>query len=171
MIDHLPERLDLLATAGAGRVLRGSLQLAQLERVVPVLASSEGELQVMFELGKDPAGIHYLAGSIQGEVVLNCQRCLEPVATQLDVKLRLGLVRDETAAAGLPEKYEPLVVTSEPASTADIVSDEVLLALPLVPMHVEDSRCLDFTKDYQLPESELRENPFAVLAGLKQKQQ
>ena len=171
MIDHLPERLDLLATAGAGRTLQGSIPVARLERVVPALASADGELEVSLELGRDPAGIRYLAGTIRGEVMLSCQRCLEPVSRVLDLRFRLGLVQDEASVAGLPEQYEALLVTGEPNSIADIVSDEVLLALPLVPLHAEDDNdCRAFLKDYQ-PGDGARESPFAVLAGLKQKQE
>ncbi len=144
--------------------------MARVARDVSALASSEGDLQVAFELGKDPAGIRYLAGTIQGEVMLKCQRCLEPVSRALDLQFRLGLVRDEASVASLPEHYEALIVTGEPGNIADIVSDEVLLALPLVPLHAEDdSDCNAFLKDYQ-PGDETRESPFAVLAGLKQKQ-
>ncbi len=170
MIDHLPERLDLLATAEAGRALHGRMPLARLERVLPALVSSDGELQVVFELGKDPAGVRFLAGTIRGEVMLQCQRCLEPVVQALDLQFRLGLVQDEAAVAGLPDCYEALLVTDEPASVADIVSDEVLLALPLVPLHQQDARCEGITKEYQPAAGETRESPFAVLAKLKQKQ-
>lgn len=169
MIDHLPERLDLLAMSEAGRALSGRMPLASMERVLPVLESDTGELQVELELGKDAAGIRYLQGTIRGEVVLKCQRCLEPLTWPLNLKFRLGIVTDEAAAAALPERYEALLVRDEPASVAEIISDEVLLALPLVPVHEDDDRCQGFMKDYQAPEHAARENPFAVLAELKQK--
>ncbi|MEZ5540748.1 MAG: YceD family protein [Pseudomonadota bacterium] len=170
MIDHLPERLDLLATADAGRVLQGRLPLASMERVVPLLSSSAGTLQVSLELGKDPDGTRYLAGTVHGTVELQCQRCLEPFELLLDLAFRLGIVRDTEAAARLHARYEPLVVGAEPVRIADIVADEVLLALPLVPAHVEDAQCNEFVKAYRPPEHDLRDSPFAVLAGLKQKQ-
>ena len=77
MINHLPDRLDLIATAEAGRLLRGAVAVSSLERLLPVLVSDEGELQVEMELGKDPDGTRYMKGSIQGEVMLKCQRCLD----------------------------------------------------------------------------------------------
>jgi uncharacterized protein len=171
MIDHLPERLDLLATADAGRVLQGRIPLASLERLVPALGSSVGELQVCINLGKDPDGTRYLSGTIQGAVELQCQRCLEPLHLPLNLSFRLGIVRGSEAARELSERYEPLIATAEPARIADIVADEVLLALPLVPVHGDDARCHEFVKAYRSPDDETRENPFAVLAGLKQKQQ
>ena len=170
MINHLPDRLDLIAAAEAGRALRGSIAVARLERLLPELVSDEGELQVEIALGKDPAGIRYLQGSIKGAVTVKCQRCLDKMALLLDLEFRLGLVASESAADVLPERYEPLLVTAEPAYIADVVAEEVLLAIPIVPRHSDRVDCLEFVKDYESPVDEQRENPFAALAGLKLKQ-
>ena len=170
MTEHLPDRLDLLAAAEAGREFRGRIALAFLERVIPLLASPEGELQVDMRLGVDPDGICHLSGNIRGNVVLQCQRCLENLTRALDVDFRLGLVRSQEDAARLAHGYEPLLVTAEPVSIADIVSDEVLLALPFAPVHGETDECHGLYQDYQPSADAQRESPFAVLAGLKQKQ-
>ena len=169
MTEHLPDRLDLLAAAGAGRELRGRVAVGTLERVVPLLASPAGELQVVMRLGRDPDGTYRLSGSIRGTLVLQCQRCLEDFTRALDVDFRLGLVRNQEEAARLAHGYDPLIVTAEPALVADIVSDEVLLALPFAPVHEDPDECHGLQKDYQPSEDARRENPFAVLAGLKQK--
>jgi uncharacterized protein len=170
MTEHLPDRLDLLAAAEAGRELHGQIALADLERVVSLLASPEGELQVDVRLGKDPDGTCHLSGNIRGSVILQCQRCLEALTRALDINFRLGLVRSQEEAARLAHGYEPLLVSAEPASIADIVSDEVLLALPFAPVHENTGECHGLYKDYQPSADVQRENPFAVLAGLKQKQ-
>ncbi len=171
MIDRLPDRLDLIATADAGRVLKGSIALAKLERVLPALHSDQGELQVELELGKDPDGTRYLAGTIRGTVGLQCQRCLDAMDLSLDLEFRLGIVQSQAEIASLHERYEPMLVGSEPTAIADIVSDEVLLALPLVPTHSDNRECQEFVKAYQPPQPEQRDNPFAMLAALKQKPQ
>lgn len=170
MTEHLPDRLDLLAAAGAGRELHGRIALASLERVAPLLASPEGDLRVVMCLGKDPDGTYCLSGSIRGNVVLQCQRCLGELVRTLDVEFRLGLVRSQEAAARLAHGYEPLLVTAEPSSIAEIVADEVLLALPFAPVHEDLNECHGLYEAYQPPAEAQRENPFAVLAGLKQKQ-
>ena len=170
MTEHLPDRLDLLAAAGAGRELRGRVAVSSLERVVPLLASPAGELQVVMRLGRDPDGTYRLSGSIRGNLVLQCQRCLEDFTRALDVDFRLGLVRSQEEAARLAHGYDPLLVTAEPALVADIVSDEVLLALPFAPVHEDPDECHGLHKDYQPSDDARRDNPFAVLAGLKQKQ-
>ena len=136
---------------------------------MPALVSRDGELQVSMELGRDPDGIDYLTGTISGNVRLQCQRCLEDMVLLLDVRFRLGLVRTEAAAVQLPGRYDPLLVTAEPASIAEIISDEVLLALPIVALHNDRAECRELMKEYQAPEGPQRENPFAALAELKQK--
>jgi uncharacterized protein len=169
MINHLPDRLDLYAAAEAGRVLRGRVELARLVRALPQLESPEGELEVSLELGRDEDGTRYLAGSVQGRLVLLCQRCLEPMEYPLDVTFRLGLVHSQEQSQGLSDRYEPLLITGEPASLAEIITDEVLLALPIVPLHGGTSTCRPPVRDHQTPANSQRENPFAVLAKLKQK--
>jgi uncharacterized protein len=168
MIDHLPDRLDLYAMAEAGRELHGRMALADLPRVLPLLESDAGELDVVFELGRDEDGTHTLCGSVKGNLELRCQRCLEPMTYGLDTQFRLALVFSQEAAGEVPERYEPLLITREPTSLAEVVSEEVLLALPIVPMHGEDAECRALASDYA-PAADERENPFAVLAQLKQK--
>jgi len=169
MINHLPDRLDLYAAAEAGRLLRGRVELARLVRALPLLESPDGELEVSLELGRDEDGTHYLAGTVQGKLVLLCQRCLEPMEYPLDVTFRLGLVHSQEQSQGLSDRYEPLLITGEPASLAEIITDEVLLALPIVPLHGGTSTCRPPVMDYQTPANSQRGNPFAVLAKLKQK--
>ena len=170
MMHHLPDRLDLIATAEAGRDLRGRLAVAGLERLLPALASDQGELEIELHLGKDAGGTRFLAGTIHGEVILVCQRCMKDMTLPLDLEFRLGLLRDEHAVGTLPDCYEPLAVTAEPTYIADIIAEEILLALPIVPLHRGSDECHAFVKAYKPPEGKQRENPFAVLAELKQKQ-
>jgi len=169
MTEQLPDRLDLLAAAEAGRELHGRIALADLVRVVPLLASTAGALEVEMRLGRDSDGTWFLSGRICGSVVLQCQRCLEDLIQTLVIDIRLGLVRSQTDAARLPRRYDPLIVTAEPASIADIVSEEVLLALPFAPVHADADECSALLENYRSSGGAQRENPFVVLAGLKQK--
>jgi uncharacterized protein len=169
MINHLPDRLDLYAAAEAGRELRGRLKLDRLLRALPLFESPEGELEVALELGRDEDGTHYIAGSVQGSLLLLCQRCLEPMDYPLAVNFRLGLVHSPEQMQGLSDRYEPLLLSGEPSSIAELITDEVLLALPIVPLHRGVSTCRPPAADDQIPASDRRESPFAVLAQLKQK--
>lgn len=169
MTNHLPDRLDLYAAAEAGRELRGRIELVRLTRALALFESQVGELEVTLDLGCDEDGTRFLAGSIRGSVVLRCQRCLEPMDYPLDVDFRLGLVHSEEQMRRLSDRYEPLLIPDEPASLAEIITDEVLLALPIVPLHSGVNTCRLPAVDGQTPDGARQENPFAVLAQLKQK--
>jgi uncharacterized protein len=169
MTNHLPDRLDLYAAAEAGRELRGRIELARLVRALALFESPDGELEVELQLGRDEDGIRFLAGSIKGRLVLSCQRCLEPMDYPLDVDFRLALVHGQEQMQRLPDRYEPVLISDEPASLAEIITDEVLLALPIVPLHSGVNTCRLPAMDDQTTDREQRTNPFAVLAQLKQK--
>jgi uncharacterized protein len=169
MKDHLPDRLDLYAAAEAGRVIKGRIPLAKLERVVPLMASGTGELAVILELDRDQEGTRYLAGSIQGVLQLQCQRCLDSMDYPLNVKFRLGLLQNPDDVQYLADRYEPLIVTPEPARISEVIEDEVLLALPIAPLHEDMNKCREVAADYHESASVQRNNPFAVLEQLKLK--
>lgn len=171
MSGRLPDRIEPLVLAEAGRSFTGRIPLDRFQRIASQLLSTEGELVVEMEFGTDQAGIRYLAGHLRGTVQLRCQRCLTPMEMELENHFRLGLVHDEGQGQRLPPLYEPLVLASEPVAVAEIVEDEVILALPVAPMHVAPHPCAA-TADSKTgpaaePASEQRENPFAVLAQLK----
>jgi uncharacterized protein len=169
MIDHLPDHLDLIAAAEAGRCFQGRIPLTILERVLPLLRSREGGLEVVLELGKADDGTLYLSGSITGSLAVSCQRCLEDMHLPLNIRFCLGLVPSQEAAQVLQQRYEPLIVSGEPVLIADLVTDEVLLALPIVAVHEDVGDCRDLDVEYTASAQEEPCNPFAVLAQLKQK--
>ena len=169
MTNHLPDRLDLYAAAEAGRGLRGRIELLKLARALPLLESPDGELEVALDLGRDEDGTYFLAGSIQGRLLLCCQRCLEPMEYVLDATFRLGLVRGQEQMQRLSDRYEPLLINDEPANLAEIITDEVLLALPIVPRHDRMETCRVPATDRLSPDGGGRDTPFGILAKLKQK--
>lgn len=72
----------------------------------------------------------------QAQVVLRCQRCLELMPTVLCFDRRYLFVRDEEQAARLDEDLEDdVLVLERELDLHALVEDELLLAMPLVPMH------------------------------------
>jgi uncharacterized protein len=87
----------------------------------------------------------------------------------VEIDTRLGLIVEESEEAALPPGYEALLVEQDgKLSLVATIEDELLLALPLVPVN----------PDYELPDDivgadeeedsspETSENPFAALRGL-----
>ena len=164
MLDCLPERIEPAGLADVGRSFRGEVPVAELVRLLPSLSCSDNALQVQLVFHLDERRVRTLEGSIEGHVDLVCQRCLGALRLPLDLKFRLGIAADEAQVERLPDGYEPLLVTGEPMRTYDVIEDEVLLALPAIPLHEGVDRC---ETGYENQPAAEKRNPFAVLEKLK----
>lgn len=150
-----------------------TIPLTELPRVSHELTSRDGEARghVRFarQLGHAVADLDVRA---QPEVV--CQRCMQPMRWPIDVKSRIALVSDYAAADRVPEGLEVFLVEGDSLSVRDLVDEEIMLAMPHVARHAEDSECAG--RDLSLPgqESETAEEaaaaqvqkPFAQLGEL-----
>ena len=145
----LPDNLDPWRLTAEGGRLEGALALAALPRLAAALNRTDGVVAVALVAGVDPGGVRFIAGTLQTQVELVCQRCLGLLSWPLDVGVSLGLVHSEAEAERLPDKYEPLLAPEGVLCVADLVEDELLLALPQIPHHTDVRDCE--TSDYQLP--------------------
>lgn len=159
-----PSRIDLWRLTAEGGRLEGSLALAALPRLVAELNRTDGVASVALAAGMDRQGIRFIKGALRTKVELVCQRCLGPFQLALDVTVSLGLVRSEAEADRLPEEYEPLLVPDGVIHVADLVEDELLLALPRIPRHDEARDCE--AHGYRAPDRVEQDQPFASLASL-----
>lgn len=165
---RVPEVLDAWRMVAARRSFEGSLPLASLPRLREALWEPDG--QVGYELGfdRDNFGIAYAELRITAELPLQCQRSLQRFLLPVELVQRLGLIRDEAEEAALPEGYEPLLVPEDGnLRPAELVEDELILALPVVPL-APGSEPVE--QDWSPSEDEAaKASPFAALAGLKKK--
>jgi uncharacterized protein len=153
----------------ARRSFEGSLPVAALPRLCSALAGSEGSVDYRLDFGRDTLGTDYVDVHALASLTLVCQRTLEPFALPVAVDNRLGLIRREQDEAGLPPGCEPLLVAEDGRlAPADVIEDELLLALPLVPMN-PDSSLPDAVAGHGEDDEAVakQDNPFAVLRELK----
>ena len=155
----------------ARRSFEGALPVAGMLRLCELLASTDGLVQFELDFGRDSFGTNYVDVRAQVPLTLICQRTLEAFVLPLTVNTRLGLIKLERDEAGLPPDCEPLLVAEDGRlNPADVIEDELLLALPLVPIN-PDSSLPDEVTGHD-PEQDSAgegrsENPFAVLRELK----
>ena len=131
--------------------------------------SDEGDVAFEIDFGTDELGVRFADISIDTELNLLCQRSLEPFLYQVRRKTRLGLIENEEDEASLPAGYEPYIVPAEPLELVDLVEDELILALPVVPLGPQGPLDASFGPDKTDPDQTEQTSPFAVLARLKTK--
>ncbi len=175
MSNALPESVDAWRMVSARRIFAGRLRLDAMPRLKTYLVDAAGECEYEAEFGRDELGLAFLDVNVKARLPLVCQRTLERFELPVALRQRLGLIRDESEDAALPEGYEPVLVPQDGAlRLADAIEDELILAVPVVPM--SDSGLLpgdvvwqDADAGAEAPGEDAQDNPFAVLAGLKKK--
>ena len=131
----LPKYFDPFELATRGVELKGNLSLQELQRVTEMTGEKTGQIQVHLVFGKDLAGFKNITGTLSVDLQLKCQRCLQPLNYKAELPVSLSPVANEAAAARLPKAYEPLFVTDDQVILAEMIEEELLLSLPIVPKH------------------------------------
>lgn len=169
MSANVPEVLDVWRMAAARRQFEGVLPLARLQRLAGSLLDTEGEVRYALEFGRGDGTLKvppYVELSIDAGLPLQCQRSLQRFVLPVKLVQLLGLIRSEAEEASLPPGYEPLLVPEDGmVRPADLVEDELVLAVPLVPV-APDSAPVEQQWPAEV-EEEVTPSPFAALAALK----
>ena len=165
----IPEHIDPFRFAEQSLQLDGVVRVADMHRLNSSLTSHDNTVAVNLQFGVDEQGITYLKGHIATRLELQCQRCMEPFKYEIMSNFVIGIVNTLDEANSLPEHYEPALAKEGNLALRDLIEDEVILNLPIIPRH-EPENC-----NVKLPlkdsgwEKSKDENPFQILKSLKQK--
>lgn len=167
MQSDLSQSINPLRFAKAREQIKGSLQLASFERLKGILLEKSGELQYSLSFDFDEAGTCIIECTIDTQLTFECQRCFKPVAIGIHKSSLLAVVNDKDKFDALAEEYESLQLDEEHIFAKELIEDELLLAIPLAPLHAEadcsGKKVLDKVNAGAKPQ------PFAILAALKKK--
>ena len=154
-----PERL-----AEAGACIEGRLELHKMVRLTGLLKDNRGMVDLKLAFCRSEDGISSITGRYETNLQLVCQRCLEPFTVNLARPINVGIIFEGTTLKKLPVTLEPLVLKQETIVLADFIEDEILLGLPLSPMHkLEDCAAGEPAMEH----SQTRPSPFHILNELK----
>lgn len=177
-----PSRLDARRFAEADGHLQGECAVSDLKRLAddihpqalasagePVTWQADGELRLASDGAAPAVWLHLQAQTV---VALTCQRCLGPVETPLVVDRWYRFVATEAQAEAEDDAAEEDLLALEPRpDLMPVLEDELLMALPLVPMHEACPQPLPSSAGVLPGDAEgaeaPRENPFQALAKLK----
>lgn len=172
-----PRRLDVEAFAKDAGTLEGDWPLPSLDRLADA-AHAEArpdELarvrwQARGERREVRGGLPQTWLHVQADtrLALVCQRCLGPVEAGIAAERSFLFVAGEEAAAQLDaDSEDDVLALTRALDLRELVEDELLLALPLVPRHERCPEPLPAAAGELPEEGAERANPFAVLAALK----
>jgi len=165
-----PKIVEPLKMAEQRIDLQGKIALNKLHRLRDLLLDDAGEVSVVLRFGKDEQGIRTILGSLQTEVMMQCQRCLQPVLEKIEAEIKLGLVFNEDGVKNLPSYYDPLLLSSAEVALWQMVEEELILNLPIAAKHPLGECSIELRYgDEAALDAPATPNPFQVLAQLKDK--
>jgi len=133
-----PLDIDRLADGEAD--IDFAVPLAELPRLRSQLTSVEGVVRGRVHFTRE-SGLVVAALTVSGAATLACQRCLQPMTEPVDSSVRVALITTEADASRVPEHLEPVLASGGRITVGELVEEELLLALPIVPLHVQASDC------------------------------
>lgn len=174
--EYSPDRLDVKAFALAGGHLSRHDSLLKFERLASEAKGLHPDLAVDWEAHGEVRSTHGIEGQVwlrlkvRATVPMICQRCLAPVDVPLAVDREFRFVADEATAEALDdESEEDLLAMSREFHVRELIEDELLMELPVVPSHEECPTPVTMvSSDEDFEEASAQKpNPFAALASLR----
>ena len=161
----LPKKINFFNFAKKEVKLNGDLKVSELSRLSEIASNENDKVEVDLYFRLENGRIPCVEGIIKSILVLDCQRCLDSLQVDLKVPFNIAFARNEFQADSLDDKFEIyLIGDDEELETKDLITDEILLSIPMAPSH--DYDCGLKTDKGNIVE-EVREHPFDVLKNIK----
>ena len=171
--------LDIKALARSGAHLQRQLPLSPFTRLwdnVIIEANADTPdlppLRVDIRFSLDEFYRPCVRGQVEMMLPMICQRCLQPFMQQLRIPIHLILTK-ENDDRPYAEELELLPIGEGELTWIELLEDDLLLALPMVPKH-DDGTCQPIGQVFSeegvdqvelTPVEEKKPNPFLVLQG------
>ena len=160
----LPDQLKLFNFAKKEISLSGLYQISDFPKISEIASNKSDNVRVDLSFYLKNNKTPCVDGIIELDIVLACQRCLDDLSIVLKVNFNLAFVKHDQQSEELDSNYEIYVTEEEELATHNLISDEILLSIPMVPTHNYD--CIKEINKQEIVE-EKSENPFAILKKIK----
>jgi uncharacterized protein len=157
-----PLDIDRLADGAAD--VDFAVALAELGGLRPQRPEVGGSVTGRVHFGRE-RGFAVAELALEGSAELQCQRCMQPLQFPLQARVKLALLNAPEEAGRVPEELEPVLMSGGRISLGELITEELLLSLPLVPLH-EDPQCAAARPEAPVAPDEQTHRPFAQLADL-----
>ena len=162
------QSLDIWALARSGGEMQGTSTVADMPRLQSTCAAPAQHpvgwyVQGLLKPGPDGQDRAWMVLQVDAQLPVECVRCLQPVEQILRIEREFRFVADEaTALAEDAHCEEDLLALTPPLDGLNLIEDELLMALPLLPKH--DSCNSEYSQTSLGDAASEKTHPFAALA-------
>ena len=161
---QLPRKINFYNFAKKEVTLNGDFKISDLSRLSEIANNENDNVEVDLAFHLENGKIPCVEGIIKLKLILDCQRCLDNLEVDLRVTFRIAFSRNGSQTDSLDDKFEIYLIGEEELDIENLITDEILLSIPMAPSH--DFDCGLKTDKGDIVE-EVREHPFDALKNIK----
>ncbi|NIP16996.1 MAG: DUF177 domain-containing protein [Xanthomonadales bacterium] len=165
MSREFPDWVNPWKAAEGKRIFSGSIPLKRMSRLAPLLDGVQGEASFTASFATDGEGRATVSLEVAAKLPLICQASLRPFRFEVSRRTHLAVIGEEANEEDVPAHYDPAVTRSGKLVFADLVEDELLLAMPQVPRDPE-LETVAFSTDPDAEAGGSGEDHYRPFAGL-----
>jgi uncharacterized protein len=132
--------LDVDRLADSGAIVEFAVPLAELDGLCSLRAGVAGSVAGEAHFSRRQ-GVAVAELAVRGLATLECQRCMQPMGVPVDTTVRVALLASEVDAARAPADLEPVLAPGGRISIGELITEELLLTLPIVALHAGSAPC------------------------------
>ncbi|HET9108089.1 MAG TPA: YceD family protein [Steroidobacteraceae bacterium] len=163
-----PQPLDVDRLSRGETEIDFEVPLSELPRLRSRMPGVGGSVRGTARFGRR-SGFAAVELALAGSATLQCQRCMQPMQLALQSTTEVALILAEADVGDVPDELEPVLARDGRISVGELVEEELLLALPIVPLHEEPLECAVAPAAPLLAEEapeHVTQRPFAGLGDL-----
>jgi len=174
MSRDFPDWISPARAAEGKRVFGGTIPLARMKRLAPLLVSAQGEASFTAKFGRDIENRVIIDLQVEAALPLICQASLEVYDEQVQRHSELAVVDQDDHFAereqDIPDYYDVVKSEQGRVAIAALVEEELLLSLPQIPRKPGLANVAYSTGkepvEAPVEESEGKQSPFAALQDM-----
>lgn len=136
---YTPAEIEGLAARGAA--LSDRFDLGRLPRFAEYTDAESAVVSAVFEFDSKELSWQALKLRFDASIWLPCQRCLQPMQLDMTDQVSFGIVNSDGLIAALPQQVEPLVHNGDRLNLIGLLEDELIVAVPFAPKHMDTNVC------------------------------
>lgn len=141
-VDVLPRWVDPFKMAEHGASLEGGVPASHLSRLDGAGLTPVGDAaHVNLGFERHPEGFTMVRLGVRAEMRFTCQRCLGDAGLEVDRRSEIAVAVSPQDEQRLSERYDTALATEGRLDVHALVEDEILLAVPDIPMHGDPGDC------------------------------
>jgi DUF177 domain-containing protein len=131
---------DVRKLADSRAVFELDFPLLQLPGLPAEFTSGAGSVRARLSFGREQ-GFAMAQVELTAQLAVTCQRCLSPLLLQVQAGSPVLIAESEREAEHAPAGWETFLAPEGRVDFAALAAEELLLALPIVPLHEDVTEC------------------------------